>query len=452
VLAVAPAERTVGVNQSFEVAIQVRTDQLVDGAAAFVDFDPAVLQVASIAPGGALPTILRNQVDNVQGRIDLVAGVLAGPFPTADFVLATVVFTARGQPATTHLLFSSASSRLSDITANGASIFDHAENGAVVVLDTILAGRVTPPGRPPAPHASWRIPMTVTLPSLTGGAPVDVATTLDSSGAFTLTGMTPGAYHAGVRGHQTLRNNRTFTLTSGLNVVDFGLLRGGDGDGDGYVTPVDFSILAASFLDCAGGARYDGRADFNGDACVTLLDFSILRANYGAVSDAAPSAFVPRQSGVANARLSVDCSAGPLRPGDRFAVEIVVDTRCMPVNGAAAVMTFDPAVVRVEGVGAGGVMSQEIHNTYDNAAGRIAYAAGELGSGRSGRFVLTRVELIAVAPGASTLDFAFAAPAQSDVTADGRSVLAAVDGWSVVVIDGSAGKPSSLYLPMVTAR
>jgi hypothetical protein len=115
-------------------------------------------------------------------------------------------------------------------------------------------------------------------------------------------------------------------------------------------------------------------------------------------------------------------------------------------------LTLDPAVVRVAGVGAGDGLSQVIQNTFDNETGRIAYAAGELGADRSGRFVLARAELIAEAPGAGTLDFAFAAPAQSDVTSGGRSVLAAVDGCPVVVIDGNAGNASSIYLPVITVK
>ena len=99
VLLVAPSTSVVGVHQSFSIAIQVRTSQPVDGAAAFVDFDPRVLQVVSLTSGGVLPAVLRSQVDNTQGRIDFAAGALSAPFPSADFTLAAIVFTAT-QPST----------------------------------------------------------------------------------------------------------------------------------------------------------------------------------------------------------------------------------------------------------------------------------------------------------------------------------------------------------------
>lgn len=60
-----------------------------------------------------------------------------------------------------------------------------------------------------------------------------------------------------------------------MNRVDFGLLRGGDSDGDGNVTLVNFSILVTTFGVCTGEMAFDSRSDFNGDACITLLDFTI---------------------------------------------------------------------------------------------------------------------------------------------------------------------------------
>lgn len=131
--------------------------------AAFVDFDPAVLQVVSLTTGGVLPAVLRSRVDNTQGRLDFVAGALSAPFPSADFTLATVVFTATQPTAATVLALAAASPRLSNITYGGRvgarPPRKWRRDGA-----RHRAGREQPPHRDAHPHRmrSWRIPVTVT--------------------------------------------------------------------------------------------------------------------------------------------------------------------------------------------------------------------------------------------------------------------------------------------------
>jgi subtilisin family serine protease len=450
VLALSPATTTVGVGQRFSVTVRVRTTDAVDGAAAYLTFDPATMQVASVTAGDALPAILRNQVDNTQGRIDFVAGALSAPFPAADFTLATVVFTATQPTTSAALTFAAANPRLSDVTFGGVSILHHREAGVVTVLDTNLVGRATPPGRPAAPHPSWQIPVTVTVQSQADGAPSEIAATLDNTGAFTLTALQPGVYTIDVRGHQTLRNRAVVTLTSGLTAVDFGLLRGGDSDGDGYVSLVDFSILVTTFSACAGDAGYDARSDFNGDACVTLLDFSILRTNYGA-EHSSGQLVAPQQGDGAAANLMIDLYAGALKPGDLFIADLVVDVRSGSVDGAAAYLAFDPAILQVMGITPGGQFAHLIQGEFDNTTGHIAFAAGSLEAPAAGRFVLARVGFMAMAPGNSTLTFQRAMPTQSNVTAGGGSVLATALNGSVTVSAPQA-LPATLYLPVVTRR
>ncbi|HAJ38063.1 MAG TPA: hypothetical protein DCL15_20520 [Chloroflexi bacterium] len=469
VLAIVPAATTVGVSQSFSVTIHVRTTQPVDGAAAYIDFDPAVLQIAQVTGGSALPAVLLNQIDNVEGRLDFVAGALSAPFPSTDFTLATVFFTATQATASTSLNFAAANPRLSDVTFGGASILHHREPAVVTVLDTLLIGRVTPPGRPPAPHPSWQIPVTVTLQNQAGVAAPDLATILDNSGVFTLTALPSGVYTVGVRGQQTLRNSARVTLTEGATVVDFGLLRAGDSDGDGYVSLVDFSMLVATFGVCAGNADYDVRSDFNGDACVTLVDFSILRTNYGAGNAVVGNTVVeqiaaPLHSDSVTANLDIDLYVAALKPGDRFLADLVVEVQSREaqsgevqneamqssgVDGAAAYLTYDPAIVQVVDLTPGAHFSHLIQREFDNRSGRLAFAAGALESSVVGRFTLARVSFVAMAPGSSALAFQHILPAYSDITANGRSVLAAaVD--QLVTVSAPPALPATVYLPLVT--
>ncbi|HHY58403.1 MAG TPA: S8 family serine peptidase [Chloroflexi bacterium] len=445
VLALSPATTSVVVGERFSVTVRVRTTQPVDGAAAYINFDPTVMQVAQITAGASLSTILRNQFDNDQGQIDFVAGALGAPFPTGDFTLATVVFTATQATASSPLSFAAANPRLSDVTFGGASILHHRESSTVTVSATTFVGRVTPPGRPPAPHPGWQIPVTVTVQNQAGDAAVNMGVTLDSSGAFTLTTLQPGVYTIGVRGHQTLRNSAVVTLTGGLTEVDFGLLRSGDSDGDGYVSLVDFSILVTTFSACAGDEGYDARSDFNGDTCITLLDFSILRSNYGAGNADIQQVSASPQGGDATANLRLDLYAPALKPGDRFLVDVVVEAGS-GIDGAAAYLTYDPTIVQVVEITPGAQLSHLIQSEFDNQTGRLAFAAGSLNALPTGRFTLARIGFVAVAPGSSVLAFQRTMPTHSNITANGGSVLAAALNGLVPV----ASPPATLYLPMMT--
>ncbi len=134
-----------------------------------------------------------------------------------------------------------------------------------------LAGSVMLQGRPPAPHPSWSVPLTVTI----GTASYSVTT--DQRGSFGISGLTPGTYDIGVKNRHTLRNLRAgVTLTVGTNTVSFGTLLEGDANNDNYVNISDFSLLRLGFA-----PGYDERVDFNEDGMVNISDFSLLAVNFG---------------------------------------------------------------------------------------------------------------------------------------------------------------------------
>jgi hypothetical protein len=449
VLALAPTTQTVALGQTVSVVVRVRTNQPVDGAAAFIDFDPTKLRVASITAGTGLPIVVQNQFDNGQGRVSFAAGALTLPYPSSDFVLATVVFTATGATSSTPLTFAHTNPWASDITLNGNSVLAAREPASVTVHEMVLVGRVQPPGRPAAPHTRWRIPVTLSLQSLNGGGNTNTALTLDSSGYFTRTDPAPGQYWIGVRGANTLRIAREVTLLAGVNQVDFGLLRGGDSNGDNYVTILDFSILAATFARCTGYAGYDDRADFNGDTCVTILDFSTLSANFSAGGDNA-AAHASTEAAFPVASLIAAVNGMPPIPGAEFTVDLVVDTHTARIDGAAAYLVFDPAFVQVREVLAGTTLPEQLQHEFDNRLGTIAVAAGAFNQTHSGRFVLATVKFIAVAAGGSVLAFTQDDPAhQSDVAFAGASLLASTQD-ALLEIAAPAGPV--LFLPLITIK
>jgi hypothetical protein len=145
-----------------------------------------------------------------------------------------------------------------------------------------LQGSVTLQGRPTPPAASWSVPLTIILTNPGETTPLyTYVPTTDTSGQFTVSGITPGTYDVWVKNSHTLQNVKTVTLLTGTNVVDFGTLLEGDANNDNVVTLVDFSILASTFGKCQGTTGYDDWADFNQDTCITLPDFSLLATNFG---------------------------------------------------------------------------------------------------------------------------------------------------------------------------
>ena len=97
ILAISPSISTVAVGQDFDLVLEVQAGtQVVDGAAAYLNFDKTYLQVVSITPGSSLPIVLENNYDNATGQLNFAAGVLPPDLnPTGTFTLAKVTFHAQ---------------------------------------------------------------------------------------------------------------------------------------------------------------------------------------------------------------------------------------------------------------------------------------------------------------------------------------------------------------------
>jgi hypothetical protein len=100
-----------------------------------------------------------------------------------------------------------------------------------------------------------------------------------------------GSIYAGCRFYPTMVRETRGGVTRELLTTAFpwrtlplyagaGVRLVGDINGDGAVTLIDFSLLAATYNKRIGDPGYDARADLNGDGAVTLVDFSLLAGNY----------------------------------------------------------------------------------------------------------------------------------------------------------------------------
>jgi hypothetical protein len=198
---------------------------------------------------------------------------------------------------------------LSQITRNGTvlpftlttikgiqyAVFDASVTASYVaiygpVTTTSITGQVTLQGRPAAPNAQWVVPVQVDL--YVTGNPTPVATyntTTNTSGQFTISGVSLGNYNVAVKSSHTLRRVvADQTLLAGNNFINFGTLREADATNDNYVTALDFSVLLNSFNKANGDPGFDARADFNNDGFVTALDFSLLLANFNTAGEFNP--------------------------------------------------------------------------------------------------------------------------------------------------------------------
>lgn len=150
------------VGETFTVNIAVDIgDGPVDGAAAYLAFDPAVLQVVNVEPGAALPELLQREVDNAAGNLAVAAGALA-PVDQPHIVLAAITFQAAGAGVTS-LGFLQELPQQSDVTFAGDSVLGGVESGSVQIIEQPT------PTVTPTPQV---LPPATPTPTATPGAPM----------------------------------------------------------------------------------------------------------------------------------------------------------------------------------------------------------------------------------------------------------------------------------------
>ena len=110
-------------------------------------------------------------------------------------------------------------------------------------------------------------------------------TSVDASGAFSVSGVPNGSYNVRVKGPKNLAALVPMTKGSGATGGVSVFLPGGDANDDNGVDSSDFGILIGAFNTSASvpGNGYDATADFNSDGFVDSTDFGILIGNYGTV-------------------------------------------------------------------------------------------------------------------------------------------------------------------------
>ncbi|MGB0387819.1 MAG: hypothetical protein ACPGWR_23620 [Ardenticatenaceae bacterium] len=131
---IAPLTTTISVEQPFTVTVQVQAgSQLVDGSAAYLHFDPTILQVQQITNSNSLPLQLQNSFDNQSGTIRFMAGATSEPYPTNTFDLMQIEFMPIAPTTTTTLQLNNTMPYQTDATFAGASILASTNDATIRV-------------------------------------------------------------------------------------------------------------------------------------------------------------------------------------------------------------------------------------------------------------------------------------------------------------------------------
>jgi hypothetical protein len=475
-LRLSPVTNRVRVGEQFLVGMEVQAgDQPVDRVQAFLDFDPAVLQVVDgngnpatkVVPGGALTDVRVNTVDNASGRIRFV---VEGEPQDGRFLVAIARFRALTLTLASQLSFDSEPPGASDVRLAGASVLDRSRDGRVTVRPgALVAGQAAMQRQAAPPDPSWSVPLMLTL-SRVGerGAAYTYSTMSNQNGAFPMPGVAaPGIYRARLKGLHTLRNLLSAaTLTSGLNGLQMETLLEGDANNDNRVDSRDISLLTAAYGKGQGQPGFDPRADFNEDDEVNAQDLALLQPNLsrrgdvlvGVATAAAAQELldliIPEETlaaGSVSLRLAPGTTAAT--EGEIVTLQVMAAAGEQQVDSVQLHLDFDPAALQI--VDESGEPSAEImpgstlptvfHNRVDVGRGWVDYLASSLeGSPASGDFVVGTLHFRVLKAGESWVRFSLSDWRGTDLVYRGVSVLGDLEAARV-----QATAERRIYLPMV---
>jgi len=271
-----PVSQSVGLNGVFTVTLQVQAGtQAMNGLSAYLNVDPAFLEILSLTPNTTqFTTLLENDFNAATGQINLSLGKLSAPFPSGTFTIATLQMKAL-QAGNALVGFSFGGARTTDVYFNAVSVFRNAQNASVTITTgTTINSTISLQGRASAANQTVRVRVE---PQGGGTAAYDQIVTLDSNSGFSISGLPLGAYDVWVKHAQSLSGCQALTL-SNTHTLTLAPLRMGDAIDNNIVNIADFSALATVF-----GQSGTFAADFNGNGIVNIADFSLLATNFGQV-------------------------------------------------------------------------------------------------------------------------------------------------------------------------
>lgn len=240
-----PANPVASVGGDVDVAIQLDAATGVYGAQVDLDFDPAILQVASgdLTPGWCPQPdfVATNTANNTLGTIDYAVTQLNPTAACNGGVVATITFTciAEGTSPVTYT-----SSIISDV--GGSPIAHGSQDGTVECIQSAVdvIGSVA--------LQSWPDPSGVEVTLFDSFGVADGPVVVGPDGTFVLRSndMRPNNIYRVVAAYDRYLSAEASGITANPgDVIDLGLvtLRAGDINGDGKINILDMTALSGNF-------------------------------------------------------------------------------------------------------------------------------------------------------------------------------------------------------------
>jgi len=243
-------------------------------------------------------------------------------------------------------------------------------------------------------------------------------------------------------------------VTAGVTLDhDFGELLVGEANDDNLVDISDFGVWKATFWSTA-----DLRADFDLSRRVDIDDFGWIKKNFlkqgdGPLSTRASMPYAWEtsspigQSQASTVTVYLDPPASSVAADEIFTVAIKIAAGMQQVDGAQAYVDFAPEHLMVTGISGGGVLPDEIYNSYSNTLGQADYAAGDISETVSGTFTLATITFQAVTETTGTpteLSFHTTSPRETRVILGETTLTSTLSGGEVVIVGSHY-----IYLPLV---
>jgi hypothetical protein len=210
----------------------------------------------------------------------------------------------------------------------------------------------------------------------------------------------------------------------------------------------------------AGLPGFDARADLNGDGVASAADVSLLRSGFDQCGDIsadtqlsalsaglAPSlsqALAPWTNPETHRRdltMSITTAVAALRVGEVVEVQVAANAAGQPVDGAAFVLSYDPAkLAPVDAQGnpatgaEPGVALPSVYTNWVDPSGSLGFSAGILqGDAPEGTFVLATVRFRALQAGTSNVEFAAGPSPYVQLTYGGANLLGSANGLALAI-------------------
>ncbi|WP_088340883.1 malectin domain-containing carbohydrate-binding protein [Robiginitalea sediminis] len=143
------------------------------------------------------------------------------------------------------------------------------------------------------------------------------------------------------------------------------------------------------------------------------------------------------QSAMAQADMSVTPATSTVNTGDTFSLTVEIAANGVTYSTADAYLSFDPAILEVQSVTAGGTeLPIPLLSVSNNTLGTVQYSAGNFAAPTTADIDLVVIEFQAIAEGTTTVDFYDpdgADPIQSGVFLTGTNFVNSLTGASVTV-------------------